>query len=97
MTASVLLLRSPVMKIGFSSLACPKWNLETIVANAAKFGFQGVELRGLCGELQLPLVPELARDPEAVCRLFADNHVELVCLGASATLASKSSRVLAEQ
>jgi len=85
------------MKIGFSSLVCPTWNLETIVANAAKFGFQGVELRGLCGELHLPLVPELARDPEAVRRLFADNHVELVCLGASATLTSKSRRVLAEQ
>lgn len=85
------------MKIGFSSLVCPAWNLETIVANAAKFGYQGVELRGLCGELHLPLVPELASDPEAVRRLFADNKVELVCLGASATLTSKTPRVLAEQ
>ncbi|MEK7732438.1 MAG: sugar phosphate isomerase/epimerase, partial [Planctomycetota bacterium] len=84
------------MKIGFSSLVCPTWNLETIVANAAKFGYQGIELRGLCGELHLPLVPELACDPEAVRRLFADNHVELVCLGASATLTSKTPRVLAQ-
>jgi len=85
------------MKIGFSSLVCPTWNLETMVANAAKFGFDGIELRGLCGELHLPLVPELARDPEAVRRLFADNKVELVCLGASATLTSKTPRLLAEQ
>lgn len=85
------------MKIGFSSLVCPAWNLDTMVANAAKFGFDGVELRGLCGELHLPLVPELARDPEAVRRLFADNHVELVCLGASATLTSKNPRTLAQQ
>ena len=85
------------MKIGFSSLVCPTWNLETIVANAAKFGFNGIELRGLCGELHLPLVPELARDPVAVRRLFAGNHIELVCLGASATLTSKTSRVLAQQ
>lgn len=85
------------MKIGFSSLVCPAWNLETIVANAAKFGYQGIELRGLGGELHLPLVPELARDPEAVRRLFADNKVELVCLGVSATLTSKAPRVLAGQ
>jgi len=84
------------MKIGFSSLVCPAWNLETMVANAAKFGFDGIELRGLCGELHLPLAPELARDPEAVRRLFADNKVELVCLGTSATLSSKTPRVLAE-
>ncbi len=84
------------MKIGFSSLVCPSWNLETIVANAAKFAFDGVELRGLCGELHLPLVPELARNPDAVRRLFADNKVELVCLGASATLTSKTPRLLAQ-
>lgn len=85
------------MKIGFSSLVCPTWNLETMVANAAKFGFDGIELRGLCGELHLPLVPELTSDPEAVRRLFADNHVALVCLGASATFSSKTPRTLAEQ
>ncbi len=86
-----------IMKIGFSSLVCPTWDLETIVANAAKFGFQGVELRGLCGELHLPLVPDLSRDPEGVRRLFAENHIELVCLGASVTLSSKDSREVAEQ
>ena len=78
-------------------MVCPAWNLETIVANAAKFGYQGIELRGLRGELHLPIAPELARDPEAVRRLFADNKVELVCLGASATLTSKAPRVLAGQ
>jgi len=97
LTADVLLLRSLPMKIGFSSLVCPAWNLETMVANAAKFGFDGIELRGLCGELHLPLVPEIARDPDAVRRLFAENNVDLVCLGASATLTSKTPRMLAQQ
>ena len=85
------------MKIGFSSLVCPTWDLETIVANAAKLGFQGVELRGLCGALHLPLVPDLARDPEGVRRLFAENHIELVCLGASVILSSKDPREVAKQ
>jgi sugar phosphate isomerase/epimerase len=85
------------MKIGFSSLVCPAWDLETIVARAAEWGYNGVELRGLRGELHLPLVPELAGRPDDVRALCRDKGVELVCLGASATLDSKKDRVRAQQ
>lgn len=85
------------MKIGFSSLSCPAWDLQTIVTKAAEWGYQGVELRGLLGELHLPLVPELAADPQRVRRLFDENNVELVCLGSSATLDSKDQRELERQ
>ncbi len=77
------------MKIGFSSLACPGWDLDTIVKQAATLGFQGVELRGLRGDLNLPLVPDLARHPDRVRALFAEQQVELVCLGSSASLTAK--------
>ncbi|MBA4388186.1 MAG: hypothetical protein C0404_09410 [Verrucomicrobia bacterium] len=33
------------MKLGFSTLGCPKWTLEQIADFAAKNGFDGVELR----------------------------------------------------
>lgn len=32
------------MKLCFSTLTCPDWTIEQIVANAVSFGFQGVEL-----------------------------------------------------
>ena len=85
------------MKFGFSSVACPGWDLPTIIENAAAFGFAGVELRGLRGELHLPLVPELAADPERVRRRFEEKHVELLCLGTSATLDSRKPQKVAEQ
>ncbi len=78
------------MKIGFSSLVCPEWDLPTIIENASAMGFDGVELRGLVGELNLPLVPALAGDPPGVRKLFADRGVELVALGTSATVDSPS-------
>ena len=84
-----------MIKIGFSSLACPGWDLETIVTNAASMGFDGVELRGVRGELQLPVVPELARSAEHTRALFRDNNVELVCLASSSSLDSKNTRELA--
>jgi len=83
------------MKIGFSSQVCPGWDLETILTKAAEFGFDGVELRGLRGELNLPLVPELAGDPQATLRRFETQGIELVCLAACVALDSKNKREVA--
>ncbi len=85
------------MKIGFSSLVCPGWDLETIVTNAAAWGFDGIEFRGLRGELHLPLVPALAKKPEATRALFAQKQIECVCLTSSATLCSRHPKVVATQ
>src|SRR5215470_7147596 len=72
------------MKIGFSSVSCPGWDLATIVNNAKAMGYQGVELRGLRGQLALPLCAELTADPAATKGLLAEAGVELACLGSSA-------------
>ena len=85
------------MKIGFSSLVCPSWDLHTIVANAANLGFDGVELRGVRGELNLPLVPEVAGKPEDVRKLFSEHNVELVCLGSSVSFDSRNRTDVARQ
>lgn len=82
------------MKIGFSSQVCPAWDLETILTKAAELSFDGVELRGLRGELNLPLIPELARDPQATRRRFEERGVELVCLAACTALDAKKKRVV---
>jgi len=78
------------MKIGFSSLVCPDWDLNTIVTQASAFGFDGVELHGLRREFNLPLVSELAAGPDKVRSLFAEHNVDLVCLSAPASLDSWS-------
>src|ERR1044071_8908346 len=38
--------RCPVNPVSFSTLACPDWSIETIVAKAAEFGYDGIEWRG---------------------------------------------------
>ncbi len=85
------------MKIGFSSLTCPEWDLNTIVAQASELGFDGVELRGVRGEFNLPLLPELAGKPEAVRQLFDERNVELACLSASASLDARNRKTRAAQ
>jgi len=85
------------MQIGFSTLVCPDWDLEHVISAAAELGFDGVELRGLRGELELPLVPSLSRDPAHVRQMFSEKKVACVSLGTSVTLTSRGARELANQ
>ena len=41
------------MQLAFSTLACPTWSLEEILAAAGRYGYDGVEWRGLQGEIDL--------------------------------------------
>src|ERR1041385_1425503 len=47
------------MKLAFSTLGCPDWDLDTIIGAARKFGYEGIELRAIAGSLDLLSRPEL--------------------------------------
>lgn len=32
--------------VSFSTLACPNWSIETVIAKASEFGYEGIEWRG---------------------------------------------------
>jgi sugar phosphate isomerase/epimerase len=50
--------RSKRYPIAFSTLGCPTWSWKTILENADRLGYTGVEIRGISGEMDLPKVPE---------------------------------------
>ena len=75
-------------KLSFSTLGCPRWDLATILKTAVDSGYQGVEFRGLMGELDLTInpvwnTPQRAAD---VKRQFATAGIHICNLGASAQL-----------
>ena len=41
------------MKLAFSTLGCPDWDLDTIIRAAREFSYDGIELRALAGSLDL--------------------------------------------
>ena len=45
--------RGETMKLSFSTLGCPRWDMKEIVATAKDLGYDGVELRGVQSELRL--------------------------------------------
>ena len=75
-------------QLSFSTLGCPKWDLDTILKTAVSAGYQGVEFRGLLGELDLTKSPAFntaARAAETRNR-FASQGIQICNLGSSAQL-----------
>lgn len=85
------------MKIGFSTLGCPDWDLNTVIDQAKAMGYEAVELRGLQGEMHLPASPVLAQNPAGVASRFAEAGLDIACLGSSASFHWQDRRKLAEQ
>lgn len=73
-------------RLAFSTLGCPKWSLKQIVKTAVAEKYEGVEIRGLEGELYLPKRPEFGTSIADTRALFADNNVKICNLGSSANL-----------
>jgi sugar phosphate isomerase/epimerase len=69
-----------LMKIGFSTVGCPDWDLDTIISQGSKLGYQAVELRGLQGEMHLPDLPAVSKDPAALAARFAEAKLDIACL-----------------
>ncbi len=82
------------IKIGFSSLVCPDWDFETIVAKAGALGYDGFELRGLAGQDSLPEVAALASAPDDARQRLADAGVELVSISAPVSFESANRQVV---
>jgi sugar phosphate isomerase/epimerase len=72
------------MKISFSTLACPAWNLEKAIAMASQEGYDGIELRFLENDDRLWLRPEFCGPGLARTRQqLGDLGLEIPCVDTS--------------
>jgi sugar phosphate isomerase/epimerase len=84
-----------LMKLAFTTLACPSWSLEQAVAAARQYGYAGLELRLLDGELLRPDLDIEAR--RRVRELCTDAGIPIVCVDTSVRIAQPDPAVRAEQ
>jgi len=78
--------QNPISPLAFSTVACPAWGIEQVVAAAGDYGYQGVELRTFgAGSSQLGCDPALS-DPEKVRYLFERASIQISCLATSVAL-----------
>ncbi len=78
------------MKLAFSTLGCPDWDLEAVIGAARKFGYDGIELRALGGSLDLLSRPEFAA-PQL------QEDIEICCVDTSCTFHSPDAIERAKQ
>lgn len=76
------------MKIAFSTLGCPDWDLETILSKGREYGYDGIEIRGIKGEFDLTVVPELTGRVEETRALFERYGLSVACISSSARFSS---------
>ena len=69
------------MRLAFSTLACPTWNFEQAAEAAKRYGYEGLELRLLDGDL---VTPELSDEQRTrVRRVCHDTGLALCCVDTS--------------
>ncbi|HVU57971.1 MAG TPA: sugar phosphate isomerase/epimerase family protein [Puia sp.] len=74
--------------LSFSTLGCPDWTFPAIMDFAKKNNYQGIEVRGILRQMDLPKCPEFS-SPAAIAdtlRQMQDHDLRFVDLGSSTEL-----------
>lgn len=58
------------MKLAFTTLACPKWDLPTILSRAKEYGFDAIDFRGLGEKLDITLLREFTAQVDATAQMI---------------------------
>jgi sugar phosphate isomerase/epimerase len=74
------------VKFAFSTVCCPTWDFEAIVAKAKEYGYGGVEVRGFVSESVLTAANVFLTDPAKVKRIFAEGGIQIACLASSVAM-----------
>ena len=74
--------------LSFSTLGCPKWALPDIINFASDNGYDGIEIRGILGELDLTKCPDFSSSEKiaSVKKVVKDKQLKIINLGASTGL-----------
>lgn len=73
--------------LSFSTLGCPAWTFSQALQHASANNYQGIEIRGIKGDLDLPNHPIFsATNLASTHREVADKNLKIVNLGSSANL-----------
>lgn len=74
------------LKLAFTTLGCPNWDLDTIIAKAVEYGYDGVDFRGYLNELDIYKTPEFSTYIEDTRQKFQDASLKIPCFSSSVRL-----------
>src|SRR2546426_497529 len=86
------------VKLAFSTLGCPQWELERIAQAARDYGYAAIELRAVGGNLDLLNRPEFQPGTvETTRRWLADQSLPVCCVDSSCPFDSRDADERAKQ
>jgi sugar phosphate isomerase/epimerase len=74
------------IKLAFSTVACPDWDLKKVAAAAKEYGYNGIELRTLGRDDSSLASDPWALDPAETAKVLAGEGIEPMCLSTSLSL-----------
>ena len=75
------------MKIAFTTLSCPEWDLGTILEKALEYGFDGVDFRGIQDDMDITRIAAFTSELEKTKAAIRQKGLEIPCLSTSAKMA----------
>lgn len=84
------------MKLAFTTLGCPDWDMDRIIEVAVESGYRGVDFRGYLREMDIYKLPEFSTEIEATKKKFNDASLEIPCFSSSVKLFTESDAQLAD-
>ena len=67
------------MKLSFTTLGCPKWDLDQIISRAAEYGFDGIDFRGIREQMEIYRLPEFAEHAQETRRKIEQAGLKVSC------------------
>jgi sugar phosphate isomerase/epimerase len=80
------------MKLAISTLVCPAWSLDQIVANCASSGVAGIDFRGIRDEIDITKLPEFNEKFGETNGMLRASELAMPCLNTSITLLAPADR-----
>jgi len=74
------------MKISFTTLGCPAWDLDTICTKGREYGYDGVDFRGLLGEIDITKLPAFTSGVAETRRKLERAGLQVSCIASSIKL-----------
>ena len=71
------------MKLSFTTLGCPEWDLDTICAKGGKYGYDGVDFRGLQETMDITQLPAFTSAVAETRRQLQDAGLEVSGISSS--------------
>ena len=76
------------MKLAFSTIGCPSWDFNSVLSTAKDFGYNGIEIRGIEGEMYAPNIKVFDKNNKVkTLSKLKELNIEISCLTSAISIA----------